>query len=418
MKKHLLLLLCLVLLLVSCSSSNVSSSQGGSDSSSSGGGNEVVANDMLYGMCYVQEERENYELHAETDTQLMYNMGVGSVRNWMHATSLLTSKGTVNKEACDKMHKALAEQKKLGIKIIGVNHTNFNKGTARAGKPARDISDGSYYIEWLQDYYITWKTLVKEFPEVEYWEIDNEINNSDFMKDLNGNVVYTIEQMADISADMLYYASRAIHSVNKNCKTVIGGITEPKGLGHGENVFFMEELYQNIKSGEYGYMYGLESQTKATTDPDDYFEIACWHPYLGDFNADYFVQENNKIYDVIKKYEPEGKDVFFTEIGWSDAHRTEEKTAEYLEAMFKTVKERLPYVKTVNYFKLFDVAKKTWTGSYSRFGVFYDPHNREYTRALGSDVTSLLVNGAPKPIAYAFQKVSGGSGSLTLLCEE
>ena len=383
------------------------------------GGETPKVNDMLYGMCYIQEERENFELHVEEDVELMYNLGVGCTRNWTHATSMLTSKATVNRVAADKMHIALQEQQKRGIKLIGVSHTNFNKGTARGGKPARDLSEGSYYIEWLNDYYVTWRTLAKEFPEIEYWEIENEINNSGFMKDIYGNEVYNIDQMADSSADMLYYASRAIHSVNKKAKTVLGGITEPWGLGHGENVQFLESLYQNIKSGEFGYMYGFEDQSKASTDPDDYFEIACWHPYVWTaFDADYFVQENDKIYNVVKKYEPEGKDVFFTEIGWNNASHTEEKAAQYLEEMFTAVKERMPYVKTISYFKMYDVAKPTWTGSFSRYGLFYDPHDRPYTHAIGDDTTSLLPNGAPKPIAYAFQKVAGGSGSLTLLCDK
>ena len=415
MKKVWALLLGCMVSLTSCSIPGLSPDDGGETP----GGETPKVNDMLYGMCYLQEERENFELHVDEDVELMYNLGVGCTRNWMHATSMLTSKGTVNRVEADKMHLALTKQKERGFKLIGMSHATFNKGTVRSGKPARDLSEDSYYIEWLNDYYVTWKTLAKEFPEIDYWEIDNEVNNSDFMKDIYGNVVYTIDEMADIATDMFYYASRAIHSVNKKAKTVMGGITEPMGLGHGENVQFMESLYQNIKSGEFGYMYGLEPQSKATTDPDDYFEIACWHPYVWTaFDADYFVQENDKIYNVVKKYEPEGKDVFFTEIGWNNDSHTEENAAKYLEEMFTAVKERMPYVKTISYFKMYDVAKPTWTGKFSRYGLFYDPHNRPYTHAIGDDTTTLLQNGAPKPIAYAFQKVSGGSGSLTILCDD
>ena len=426
MKKFLILLMCGMLALTSCGVGGTTDTGEGNTPTPPAEEQEkpeekpdepaIKVNDMLYGMCNIQEERDNYEKFAEVDAQLMYNLGVGCTRNWMHSRTLLDSKGTVNRENCDKMHTSLKAQKDLGIKLIGMNHTNFNNGSAVAGKPKRDIAKGSYYVQWLQDYYTSWKTLAKEFPEVDYWEIDNEVNNADFMKNLQGQAVYNLEEMADIVADMLYYATRGIRSVTKDAQVVLGGITEPWGLGHGENVAFMELLYERITSGEFGYFYNLEKKENASTNPDDYFEIACWHPYVWkeSFDAEHFIAENNKIYDVIKKYEPEGKDVFFTEIGIHTEGYTEEGQADFIEKMFKTVKEDLPYVKTVSWFKMFDVAKVTWTGKLSRYGLFYDPHDREYTRVNGN-TTEILVNGAPKPSAYAFQKVAGGSGALDLL---
>lgn len=391
----------------------------GENLSVNGGGEQVEKANMLYGMCYVKSERADYEKYAETDVLLMKNLGVGSVRNWMHFTDLLLNKNKVNETACEKMHALLNEQKKAGMTIIGMNHTNFNSGSNISGKPARDTTKGSYYTEWLLDYYYSWKTLVAEFPEVDYWEIDNEINNSDFMKNTYGEVVYGMQEMADISADMLFYASKGIHSANKAAITVMGGITEPSGLGHGENVEFLQLLYSNIESGNFGYVYGVDSPSSASQNPDDYFQVACWHPYVWTkFDKQYFIAENNKIYDVIKKHEPQGKEVFFTEIGQSNDNRTEVETAEFVTQMYEAVKS-LEYVKVVNYFKLFDVAKVAWTGKFSRYGLFYDPdESRTYTQSAGEDLTTPLVNGAPKLSAYAFQNVSGGKGSLELLIKK
>ena len=73
----------------------------------------------------------------------------------------------------------------------------------------------------------------------------------------------------------------------------------------------------------------------------------------------------------------------------------------------------MPYVKTVNYFKMFDVAKKTWTGRFSRYGLFYDSGNNVYAQAVGDTVTPLK-NGAPKLTAYTFQQLAGGKGTLEL----
>lgn len=381
---------------------------------------QIVKNNALYGMCYsLQERTDDPGWNVAAETELMYALGVGSVRNWMHFSMLLENKTKINEAACERMHAVLAEQKKYGMTVIGMNHTNFNEGTSLSGKPKRDVSEDSGYISWLNDYYLSWRTLAAEFPEVEYWEIDNEINNPDFMTDIYGNRVYTMREMAQISADMLYYASRAVREVNPAAKTVMGGITEPQGLGHGENVEFLEELYGCIGSGEYGYMYGLEPRESASTDPDDYFDVVCWHPYVWvEFDAEQFVAANDAIYAVVRKHEGKDKEVVFTEVGFNNARCTEEQAAAYLEEMFTAIAARMPYVSMVTYFKLFDVAKITWTGRISRYGLFYDPNDdRSYTAETGSDLQSRLTPGAPKKQAYAFQKVAGGKGDLTGLVE-
>ena len=77
----------------------------------------------------------------------------------------------------------------------------------RWGKPARDIRRGSTYVKWLNDYYETWFALASEFPEIGVWEVDNELNNPDFLCGVNGEKIYNVEQMAEIALDVLYYAS-------------------------------------------------------------------------------------------------------------------------------------------------------------------------------------------------------------------
>lgn len=173
---------------------------------------------------------------------------------------------------------------------IGMNHHNFcttkSKSSTTAKPFARDVSEGSDYVQWLNDYYTSWKTLVGEFPEVLYWEIDNEVNNPDFMTDggEKGSSAYSVRQMAEIATDMFYYATRAIHDANPEAQSVMGGLTEPTGLGRGNTASFLQMLYDNIASGEYGYFYGKEDRRPASKNADDYFEIACWHPYMSNFN--------------------------------------------------------------------------------------------------------------------------------------
>ncbi len=386
--------------------------------------------DYLYGMCYLLEERMyDPTLDMEKEVAVMKNMGVKTVRQWMHFPKLMQSKDTLKREACDQMHELLAFCKAAGMVNIGMNHHNFNNGTSSVGKPLRVILEGSDYVKWLDDYYTSWYTLVSEFPEVEYWEIDNEVNNPDFMHGIYGERDYTVAQMAEIATDMFYYASRAIHDANPNAKTVMGSMTEPQGLGKGNLLEFYPALYENILSGDFGYFYFKESKDNASVDPDDYFEIACWHPYVWTaFDPDEFVRLNGLIYDVLLRYEKKHKKVFLTEIGFNDIGKGEEVTTKALEDMFVSIENRMPYVETLNYFKLFDDGtRNAWggNGDYIRFGMFYDPDpSRTYvkldetTHLTPESGGEVVVNGAPKSKAYKFQELAGGSGSLELLIKE
>ncbi len=394
----------------------------------------IADQSLLYGMCYLMEERSAESLDIEKEVELMKNLGVRTVRQWMHFTHFMSSPTTLkeNNAATENMHTLLAECEKAGMVNIGMNHHNFcttkSKSSTTAKPFARDVSEDSDYVQWLNDYYTSWKTLVGEFPEVLYWEIDNEVNNPDFMTDggEKGSSAYSVKQMAEIATDMFYYATRAIHDANPEAQSVMGGLTEPTGLGRGNTASFLQMLYDNIASGEYGYFYGIEEQSAASKNADDYFEIACWHPYMSNFNKQNFIDINNEYYEIILKNEGKHKKVFFTEIGWNDdSIGGEDKSIEFMEQMYDALKS-MPYVETANIFKLYDTGKKNnWDGpNYLYFGLVHDPDpTRAYTPCektsdpLNIDEKGYCINGAPKNKAYSYQKIAGGSGSLNVLVD-
>ena len=394
----------------------------------------------LYGMCYLLEGRtywgspfENGDIEA--DIALINNLGCKTVRHWMHFTALMKDKDTMNEEECERMHLALEECLKYDIVNIGMNHHNFNGGLSSVGKVKRNMVKGSDYILWLDDYYTSWYNLVSEFPEVLYWEIDNELNNPDFMFNAYDKTYFTASEMAEIATDMLYYATRAIHDANPEAQSVMGGLTEPLGLGNSNlensrpsNAWFLQAIYDNIFSGEFGYFYSSETSDTASLDPDDYFDILSWHPYVWNKEAldeDFFVEENNKPYQVALDNEGKHKKVFITEVGFSDFSRGEKVVAESTKRMYHAISTRMPYVETLNVFKMYDSAAPSFDGSaadngYSRYGFFYDPDPaRVYYKLDGENPVTvtdeLCVPGAPKPLAYVFQKMAGGKGSLELM---
>lgn len=366
----------------------------------------------LFGVCYIAyEEVVSNENHDYVKiAELMNNMGVKSTRVWMRSNDLMTAPDKMNESACEKMHSILAELKKYNIQIVGMNARSFTKlNSWSSAVPLRDLSDGSYYFEWIESLQVMWKNLVSEFPEVDYWEIGNETNNKrkyiyqEGREWKQGDM--TISQMANVFTDELYYITQAVKSVDPNKQTILGGMTEATGLGSGLNKNYLQMIYNNIASGKY-----------PSTNADDYFDCVAWHPYSADFNEEFFVKANNDVYQVILDNEGKDKKVFITEVGWSDGGTTREEIADNLEKVYTTIKNRMPYVEAVHYFRLFNDAREySWGGTASDvgFGLFTDPApGTKYQDTYNGEV---CIPGMPKPAAYKFQELAGGTGDLTIL---
>ena len=366
----------------------------------------------LYGMCYIAYEgvtgnNWDYKLSFE----LMHNMGVTSYRHWMHFGWVLDTPTQINQEKL-KIHKELiAEAQKYDMQVIGMNHQNLNELGWMSPKPYARNMDNPDYVKWLEDYEQCWYTLVSAFPEITYWEIDNEPENDDFMylkykdKEQDGRVVtmtITLIQKARIYTDMLYYASKGIKRANPNAITVFGGMAG--GLGTGKRANFVQHIYDNIKSGNYG---------EGNTNPDKYFDCMAYHPYFdnGKYNAEAFVEEYHEIDDVVYKNEKKHKKMFLTECGFSEYQMSEEMKAHYVKELYTLIKNECPLVESCHFFRMYDDYRdRAYMGKTSRWGLFYEPDITCKDEFNGQIVRA----GAPKPSAYAFQEVSGGVGSLTI----
>ena len=369
---------------------------------------ETPEDGHLFGMCYLAWEGIGNGIDYQKALQLMKNLGVQSIRHWMHFSYYMEDYQTFKPEAVEQMHDILAAMREQGFQVIGMSHVNWSLKFGRfgAGKPVRQPWEGSDYYRWLECYEETWYLVAEEFPEITYWEIDNEINNKDFMytEGKFGEKLST-QELAALSADMLFYASRGIHRANPNAVTVMGGIVDPLGLGIPETdtgttmVNFMEALYDAIESGDHGSFY-----------PDDFFQVAAWHPYYYQGKADdYFVQGNNRIYEVIRRREGKDKKVFLTEFGWNESIWGEENIVEAMRDLYTVIAEQMPYVESLHYFRAFD----NISNNGELAGMFYDPNPGRIDVMPGSDVRR--TPGAPKPCAYAYQQAAGGMGSLDVL---
>lgn len=347
----------------------------------------------VYGMDYIAFEGIGNGIDYIKAFELMNNLGVKSIRHWMHCNWFFDYKFNRNETNIALMHDILSEASKYGFRIVGMNHCNFNAYGKHIAKLPRDVSEGSEYLEWLATYERTYYELVKEFPEITIWEIDNETNNVDFMPNAVGGQ-FSLAEMTDISTDLFYYGSKGVKRANPKNQTVMGGFV----TWCAEE--FLRGVYENIKSGNFG---------EGSTDPDDYFDCLAWHPYPQIFNREKFVTDNKAIYDISLEYEKRAKKVYFTEIGGWDYLQSAEKSAAYVESLYQTIVEEMPYVESAHYFRAFDNV----IDNNNIAGIFHDP-NPDRTDILFG--TGRRANpGSPKLSAYAYQRVAGGSGSLDLL---
>ncbi len=347
----------------------------------------------LYGICYIAYEGMGNGIHYKPAFELMSNLGVKSIRHWMHMTWFIDEDFNVIEENVALMKEIIAEAEKYDIQLIGMSHRNINK-YGPAHENSKIGRDSAYYAEWIANYERGWYMLADLFPEITVWEIDNETNNQDFMVDAEGGT-FTAREMADISTDMFYYGSRGIHRANPYATTVMGGfVTWDEGA-------FLKQVYENIKSGKFG---------EGSTNPDDYFQALAWHPYMVVFDAEEFIQLNQKLYDIACSYEGKTKTVYFTELGGWDEFLTQEQSAQYLTQLYTEVAGQLPFVETMHYFRAFD----NIVDNGNQFGMFADPNPEREDICNGERLTP----GMPKLTAYAYQAAAGGEGSLELLCSE
>ena len=209
--------------------------------------------------------------------------------------------------------------------------------------------------------------------------------------------MYTQYDQVRIVADLCWYTTKAVQSVNPNAKVAIPGL-----MGLVTTPEYLEGIYEAIESS------GLPvGQEKADVDPDNYFQILNWHPYTfgSDRVNDAWIQLHNDIYNVAIEHGDGGKPVWFTEFGWTDnGEPTRQQTiADALIEFFDTVKTKMPYVQTVMVFRLTTLVTQDISLGENNFGIMYnkdDPVN----------------GGKPKAVAIALAKyIRGKDADLSML---
>ncbi len=377
----------------------------------------------------IQRERDT-QVRAEEYLELVQALGCTAYRSWMHLTEVLKDPVTPNEEAVEAHRRLLGRAAELDLEVTGMSHEWFLPEGCRQrtghAMPARDLNEGSLYMQALQMLEQSWYTMVSLFPQVAIWEIGNEWNLNAFLHpdgflESDMSHPFTADEKMDIAVDMMYFAARGVRRANPNAKVTccswalstpwLGG-SLPDYLPPMYGIAWtLDQMYERITSGRFW-----------SADPDDYFDLLAWHPYqmstnqhekdkdlfLNIFEPDHLWKDyNDAAYRVMCKYGDQDKQVILTEVGFTDCgeEEREERTAQYTEKLLLLAQE-LPYVRTIYNFRLLTeegMLKKAGIednqiGGLAEvyFGYFQEPWNEC----------------RPRKKAYVLQKMTGSTADL------
>ena len=323
----------------------------------------------------IQRERDQ-GIDAAECLGLVKGIGCNAFRNWMHLTELLKDPVTPDTEEVNRHKKLLAKAKELDIEVTGMSHEWYLPEGCRQKKghamPPRDLTPGSLYMQALNMLEESWHTMAALFPEVSIWEVGNEWNLNAFLHpdgflESDMSKPFSADEKMDIAVDMMYFAAKGIRRANKNALVAsFSPALSTPGLGGDMPDYLpvmygvawtLDKIYSRIRSGKFW-----------SDNPDDYFDIVSWHPYVFtnkdvESDADLFLDVdepdslwrsfNDSAYRVMKKYGDGQKQVLLTEAGFTDLGDPvlEERYARYNETLLKIAAE-LPYVRTLHNFRL------------------------------------------------------------------
>ncbi len=379
--------------------------------------------EYILGVCEKFYEYNNLMekcLSVEYVSSLVKTMGMKTYRLGLSYALLFTvdenNEPVFNPKAKETAHKIIDSLVASGVERICVitdTHLEPYDYVANNHWVVPDpLSEKEYYLQFLQLYEKASKMIAEEFPQVHYFEPGNEpdhatgrpISKNGYVEGAgaaNAPYRYSITDIAHIVSDICYYVSRGVKSVNPENTVVTPGMCNT-----GNSIVFLDEIYKAIKSKALP-----TGEEYADVDPDHYFQILSWHPYLGGYAAEMdetWVEFNKKMYEVAQKHGDGDTLVWFTEIGFSDKGNatTEKLNADRMVKALDYIRNDLPFVETACVFRLTDLETAKVSAFEDNIGLF-----ESLSKTDGSA-------GKPKPIAYSLYKYFHGENADTSVLEQ
>lgn len=359
----------------------------------------------LVGMCALTSETMSTSTESNSTAEWVAKndgvLGVKSQRVWMHLSIVLirdanSNKLTINQYAADKYHDFFKQLKDNGVeRIVAMNHQflypyDYDKLKENDRQVfIHPLEEAEFYKDWIQMYYEAYKLMATEFPEVKFWECGNEFDHKNFAH-RNNEELMTVDDVGFISADLCYAANKAIKEVDPNNACVYPGLAGIPGLLEATYKHIVEKKLPTLE--EYYF-----------DDPDDYFDIVAWHDYPNSEGYDHVKKRADDMYAIMQEYGDAEKRVFLTECGYSSSDPEKfEEVAETLKGVWTNVRQSIPYIETIFFFRMTDLYEQYNSGDEKEnyFGLFYSPN----------DPVNM---GKPKPVAIELYKFVHGEDADT-----
>lgn len=380
----------------------------------------IKQDEYLFGICNLTSEQLPSIIDSEVNNEWSANkigaLGAKTTRLWMYIGYYVKRMPDSNqlyliKSNCDILHDYIDKLKSQGVeRFVGlvinfINPVEFNCTDSTALPSVYD--DYDVYCDFVELMGDAFGLLAAEFPEIKFWEIGNEpdiehanwFHKKGYTGSSDNDHKFTVDEGAYITADLCYYASRAIKAVNAENKILLAGLT-----CSSDAAVYLDWVYKQIESG-----YLPTTKEYSVRNTDEYFDILAWHPYPT--NVKSFTEINKEMYQVAINHGDEGKPVFFTEFGFSDfrfggvgaerdTYGIQTNVAKLMIDCLDAIKSDLPFVETAIIFRLSNVAQYYTEGSIENsFGLFYSPNDqREWASK-------------PKPIAIELYKYFNGQNA-------
>jgi len=257
-------------------------------------------------------------------------------------------------------------------------------------------TDPDNYVAWLTVNVAAFTELAKEVPEIKFFEPFNEINikGTRFEKygcpweateEQKAAHKFTVKEKAAIMADLCWYLSDAVKSVDP-----ANQVTTPSIVVGSNSVIendFIDEFYKAIESGLYP-----TNKTLGDIKVDNYFTIVNLHAYPDYTEDDALLWDNfesnaaneinewagyiNTAYATVKSHNDGGSRVWITETGMSTYHsdgavRNEDNVARLIELALEKLDNELTFIDTAIFYKIADISTDRGASpSETYFGLF------------------------------------------------
>jgi hypothetical protein len=304
----------------------------------------------------------NESLSAVHAFEAIQYLNVSYLREWVWRWMIFNEDGVgLRSNMVASLSSISSKARDSNITVIGMVQDfpgwlmNFSLPTSDVQTvPHRNLTEESTYHIFLKNYEQSWKILAETFPNITLWEIGNEYNLPSYLHPIeydpdDSSTWFSFQENVDIVTDLLYYGSIGIHEGNPEATTIMCGLG-PFAFNLDSIDVFLNAIYLNIESGNW-----------PSSNSDDFFEIACWHPYLDGVepNQSNWVGPNNAIRNVMINHGDSEKLVIFSELGYSDKNNytrlSEVDVSEYLFSSYRLAAEHFrPWLRTICWFRLVD----------------------------------------------------------------